>query len=447
MASQGSSGRSPGMTRRQFVQSVGAAGAGLLFAHRIFGQGSAATDLNVAVIGAGVQGRVLIKDCIKIPGIRFKAVCDIWSYSQRYASRTLKKYGHQVKVYEDYREMLDKEKDLDAVLVATPDWMHAEHTIACLRAGRHVYCEKEMSNTLEDAKKMVLAARESGRLLQIGHQRRSNPVYRYALELLDDDGVCGRLTNCYGQWNRGVQPKLKWPKKYEIPAETLKRYGYESMDRFRNWRWYRKYSAGPIADLGSHQIDIFNWFMHTGPRSVTAVGGADYFEDREWYEDVMTVYEYGYSRKGATRSARAFYQVLNTSSFGHYFERFGGDGGTLTISEDDRKCYYVPEFGREVPAWMGAVETVRHEGYDAFPLVTVLPKKSDAAAGAMAAWEKKNIHQLHLENFFDAVRANDGKKLTCPPEVGYETAVSVLSVAPAIEAGRKVVFKPGDFKV
>jgi len=73
--------------------------------------------------------------------------------------------------------MLDKEQDLDAVIVATPDFWHSPHTVACLEAGLHVYCEKAMSNTLDGARKMVLAARKTKRLLQIGHQRRSNPKY------------------------------------------------------------------------------------------------------------------------------------------------------------------------------------------------------------------------------------------------------------------------------
>jgi len=112
-------------------------------------------ELTIAVIGAGVQGRVLIESCLRIPGIRIAAVCDIWEYSQRYASQYLKKYDQLVNVYEDYQDLLAKEKNLDAAIVATPDWMHAEHANACLEAGLHVYCEKEMSNSLEKARSMV----------------------------------------------------------------------------------------------------------------------------------------------------------------------------------------------------------------------------------------------------------------------------------------------------
>lgn len=445
------------MTRRDFLQSAVTAGAGLLLANRIMAQAAAAgaAPLNVALIGAGTQGRVLMNDCLSIEGIRFRAICDIWEYSQRYAGRRLKsqyKQGEQaawaetVNVYTDYQEMLAKEAELDAVIVATPDCWHAEHAIACLRRGLDVYCEKEMANTLEQGMAMVKVARETGRLLQIGHQRRSNPVYQYALELIHKDELCGQVTHCYGQWNRGVQPKLTWPDRYEIPVEELRKYGYDSMEQFRNWRWYRKYSAGPIADLGSHQIDIFSWFLKADPRRVVAMGGADYFEDREWYEDVLAMYEYETHFGGRKGSARACYQVLNTNSFGHYFERFSGDGGAITISENPKKCYYVAEPGKTLPEWMSGVSPIDIGGQQAIPLIEAIAAKGPEAAQAMEMFKTKNVHQLHLENFFGAVRAKDASLLSCPAEEAYKTAVAVLNVIPAVEAGGGVTFKPEDFK-
>ena len=128
------------------------------------------------------------------PTIRVQAVCDIYPYNLRYTSNRLKRQGHPANAYEDYREMLDKEKNLHAVIVATPDWMHAEHTIACMEAGLHVYCEKTMSNSIEKAREMVLAARRTGKLLQIGHQRRSNPRYQYGVnKIIYGNRVLGRI--------------------------------------------------------------------------------------------------------------------------------------------------------------------------------------------------------------------------------------------------------------
>jgi len=100
-------------------------------------------EINVALLGAGAQGQVLTDAMLRIPGLRFRAVCDVWTeYNQRRVVNQLKKFKHEVNAYEDYREMLDKERELDAVVIATPDFWHASHAVDCLKAGKHVYCEK-----------------------------------------------------------------------------------------------------------------------------------------------------------------------------------------------------------------------------------------------------------------------------------------------------------------
>ncbi len=431
------------VSRRDFVKGAGMAGAGAMWmGSRLFAQaaGEAAAPANdaiqVALIGAGTQGRVLAECVRQIPGVRFKAICDIWDYNRNYTARRLKAYKQPVTAYEDYREMLEKEPDIDAVVIATPDWMHAEHSIACLQAGKHVYCEKEMSHDLALAKKMVEAAAASGKVMQIGHQRRSNPMYQYAYKMIHEEKLCGRLTQLYGQWNRTPEPKLTWPEKNTMPPELLAKYGYASMDEFKNWRWYRKYSAGPIADLGSHQMDIFSWFLNAEPSNVVALGGQDYFEDREWYEDVTVMYDYQTEFEGKKGSARSYYQVLNTSSWQEYFERFNGDKGSITLSENIRKCYYIAGSNVEVPDWLKNVEAINVDGQTAYPLLPAFKARDEESAAVMEDFEKKQGHFLHLENFFDAVRKNDPKAVNCPPQIGYDTAVAVLNVIPAIEKGK-----------
>ena len=100
------------------------------------------SDINVALLGAGAQGEVLLNAMLKIPGLKFRAVCDIWTeYNQKKLVNQLKKYKYEVTGYEDYREMLDKEKNLDAVIIATPDFWHSQHAVDCMKAGKNVYCE------------------------------------------------------------------------------------------------------------------------------------------------------------------------------------------------------------------------------------------------------------------------------------------------------------------
>ncbi len=440
------------LSRREFVQTAAVAGAGMMMSLPAWAQsgngGGSADELRIAIIGTGSQGRNLLNNCLKIAGVRFTAVCDIWEYHQKYAANILKKYDQIVNVYQDYREMLAQEKDLDAVIVATPDWVHAEQTVACLKAGKHVYCEKEMSNTLDGARQMALAARETGKLLQIGHQRRSNVRYHHGLKLIEKDKVCGRITHCNGQWNRAHLYEIGWPKGKELDADTLKRFGYETMDRFANWRWYKEYSGGPMADLGSHQIDVFNWFLRAKPRTVLASGGLDYYtgqEGRDWYDNVMAIYEY----QTAAGPVRAFYQVLNTTSHGGFFETFMGDDGSLVISEDPRKGHMFREVDAKKREWEDESEKVETMGREALELKlgeTLAPDGSKAPEGQKLLEEsQKPVHQLHLENFFNAIR--EGTPLSCPAEIGYETAVSVLRANEAVASGGRYDFKPEEFEV
>jgi len=445
---------SEGINRRNFLFSTAAAGAGMVLSPQAIAKAGAKNKdtINVAILGCGAQGQVLMDACLAMqdPNVRFVAVCDIWAYNQRRVSRTLKAYKHINNTYEDFQEMLEKEKDLDAVIIATPDFWHSPHTVACLKKGLHVYCEKEMSNTLAGARAMVKAAKETGKLLQIGHQRRSNPRYIHCYEkLINESQLLGRITTVNGQWNRAAKPDLGWPKKYVMDQATLGKYGFKDMLQFRNWRWYKGLGGGPIVDLGSHQIDIYNWFLGAHPKSVTASGGTDYYEKKshEWYDTVMAIFEYE-TKKGMVR---AFYQTITTNSSQGYFETFMGDKGTLQISESSsRGNIYREPSAPEWDKWvkMGIINEPKEEEKPEADEDTLLDSRETPAPPAYelpVSMGKKKYHQPHLENFFAAVRGK--AKLNCPAEDGYESAVSVLKVNEAVEARRTLNFKPEDFKV
>lgn len=435
------------LNRREFIRAAAVTGAGLMITLPSWAQEQtrSADELRVAMIGPGSQGRNLLTQCLKIPGIRFVAIADVWPYHQRYAANLLKKYDQPVNVYTDYQELLAQEKDLHAAIVATPDWCHAEQVIACLKAGVHVYCEKEMSNTLEGCRAMVLAARETGKLLQVGHQRRSNVRYFHARKMIYNDKVLGRMTHVYGQWNRAKRYDLGWPEGQEVDAATLEKYGYGTMERFRNWRWYKQFSGGPMADLGSHQIDVFNWFLESPPRVVLASGGQDYYNDREWYDNVLAIYEF----QTGDQPVRGCYQVLNTTSYGGFYETFMGDEGSLVISEDTRKGFVFREVTAKKREWEDEASKIEEMGRDAIELKigeTLAPDGSRTPeAEQLIAESQKPPHQLHLENFFDAVRGKG--KLNCPPEVAYETAVAVLKANEAVATGKRIELTAADYRV
>ncbi|MBM3310144.1 MAG: Gfo/Idh/MocA family oxidoreductase [Candidatus Aminicenantes bacterium] len=403
--------------------------------------------LRVALIGAGEQGRVLLESCLRIPGLRVAAVCDIWSYSQQYARGYLRKHGQDPAVYEDYRDLLAKEKGLDAALVATPDWLHAEQANAALASGLHVYCEKEMSNSLDKARTMVETARRTGKLLQVGHQRRSNPRYLHAIDtLIRGRKILGRTSLAYAQWNRSKADMLGWPKTYVIPPEKLQAYGYDNMTQFRNWRWYRKFGGGPIVDLGSHQIDLFAWVFGANPSSVVASGGVDHYRGREWFDNVMAIFDFE-TPEGA---ARAFYQVQTATKFGGFYEVFMGEDGAIQISEVAQRGNWAmreahaPEWDSLVKEGLLLSEAPVIQKVDTRNIFVDVRVTAEAGRWPIPVDLAKPAHQPHLENFFDAIRL--GTPLSCPADLAYESAVAVLKVNEAVRTKSAVRFKPADFK-
>ncbi len=437
------------INRRNFVKAGAAAGAGLFLAPGIIRHVRAndSNDLNIALLGAGEQGNVLLNACLKLPAVRFKAVCDIWEkYNLKRAHSLLKKYGHDVRPYIDYQDMLASENDLDAVLIATPDFWHAPHSEACLSRGLHVYCEKEMSNTLEGARQIVRAAHTSGKLVQIGHQRRSNPRYLHCFDkLIKEAQLLGKITTVNGQWNRSVQPDLGWPENYSIPQAILSKYGYSSMQQYRNWRWYKGLGGGPVVDLGSHQLDIYNWFLEARPTSVMASGGTDYYDKKthQWYDTVLATFEYD-TKYG---KVRAFYQTITTNSNLGYYENFLGDQGTLQISESAGRAAIYRE--QTAPLWdrwieLGLLTAPKEQAVKPAADVildvreTVAPPKHE-----LPVVFNDPYHLPHLRNFLNAIRGTE--ELTCPIEIGYETAVTVLKVNDAVRTGKKLYFRPEEF--
>lgn len=441
-------------SRRDFLKVAGLAGGGLMMASASARAQEAkkinpSEEMNVALVGMGAEGEVLLNSLLKIPGIRFRAVCDIWACRRRYArGRILGGVKQELKdhLYEDYKDLIANEKDLDAVVIATPDFWHSPQTVDFLKAGVNVYCEKMMSNTVEGARKMVQAARETGKLLQIGHQRKSNPRYKFVRDvLLRENQLCGRLTGANAQWNRAVTKDLEVPagKAFEISEETLHKYGYKDKQQFRNWRWYKGLGGGPISDLGAHQIDIFAYMFGGRPKSVLAGGGNSFYK-KDWYDDVMCIYEFD-TFQGFP--ARAFYQVLTTTSVGGYFEQFFGTDGSVKMSENPALTKIFKENGRpDLDEKWGSlvkngvlVEREQAEVKTADVRESKPPKEYgfDIDIG-------KPIHMPHLENFFNAIRGKE--KLNCDGEHAFEAEAAVYKVNEAVEAKKMLYFSDEDFK-
>ena len=445
------------LNRRSFVKGAAVAGAFLPSFNILHAEdgvlGPKDDQINVALIGFGAEARVLSKSIVRIPGVRVRAVCDIWKFQCQQAKAFFKGYGMAVETYEDYREMLSKEdKNIDAVVIATPDWMHCEHTCACLRAGKHVYCEKEMSNKLEQAAEMCRVQKETGNLLQIGHQRRSNPRYRHCFENIVPH-MLGRVTTAYAQWNRTLAPffTVKRPPKQEI----LEKYGYANAEQFLNWRWFYKYGGGSMVDLGSHQIDLFIWAWGVPPSSVRAVGGKDAFNPpRMAYDRMYCIYEF--KMPDGTKN-EAIYQVISSNARGGFYEQFMGVNASLTIAEISARGNTVQRELREGgfseadwqkfidKGWILPTEGDKIKKEVTKDIAVDTRISAQANGNQLAVTMNKPAHMPHLENFFAACR--HGTPLNCPCELAYESAVAVLAANVSADSGNVYRFKPEEFKV
>jgi len=439
------------MDRRGFLGSVAAAGMGVAMGPMVVEADEGASkgeEIRLGLIGCGTQGMTLAQALVRLHAVRIAAVCDIWEeYALKRAVRILTAYKQETTGYVDYREMLVKEKGLDAVIVATPDVWHEEQTVACLEAGLHVYCEQPMAMTAAGARRMVAAARKAGKLLQVGYSRRSDARYRFANEkLIQGERLLGRIGIVNGQWNqyRHINLPAGWPKGTEICGAMLSEFGYDSMEQLRNWRDSRRHSGGPLLNRSSGQLDVYNWFLGARPGGVLASGGRNFLNaaQSQWYDNVMAVLEYE-TPEGAVR---AYYQTIPMNSGGGRYEAFVGDEGTLIIDQG-------PSYRTQVHRQPGADTAQKWNRLVREGLLKAIGKE-DAAAGEMS-WplyvdESPPPYKMqplmlglgdaepftmphvgpHLENFFEAIRGR--AVLNCPGEAGFAALVTALKAAEAM---------------
>jgi predicted dehydrogenase len=384
--------------------------------------------VTIAWIGTGTQGRNDMSKLVRMQGVKIAAIADIYD---PYYELGLKMAGPGCEGYKDYRKLLER-KDIQGVGIATPLYLHARMAIDALEAGKHVYCEKLMAYTLEDAKKMVRTADRTGNFLQVGHQRRYSVDYHHALDLIKK-GYFGDITHVRAQWNR----RNNWRRPVPDPK----------FDRLLNWRLYKDESRGLMAELGSHQIDVTNWFLGMHPTSVVGMGGIDYWKDgREVYDNVQVCYEY-------PNGAKLTYQSIETNEFDGYSEEFMGRKGTLVTSESGTGSMMfrepgVPEFDfeqfSENRTKVGNKEAIKLDA----GATTSQDKRATATGQKLAssgAANTKDNWYLSLEDWIDCIRTN--RKPFCDGRVGLGDVACVLAANKAMETGRRVHLTPDMFEV
>lgn len=276
----------PSPDRRTFLagSAAGALALGAPAAHAL----GANEKLNIGLIGSGNRGRTIAQECVKA-GHNVVAAADVAKFRHAFIAEKLAEVkGPRPEMYDDYRKLLEH-RGLDAVIIATPDHHHKEHLIAVMEAGKHAYCEKPLSHTIEQGKEMVAAVRKAKKVVQVGNQRHSGEHWARAREVVQSgdfgDLVWVKVWDCRNWIKRDpfTPPKtfdaeqikgVNW----DAFLGTAKKRAFDPV-RYWAWRWYWDYAGGLLTDIGAHQLDIVQWLGGVdAPRSVTANGGVYHFK-------------------------------------------------------------------------------------------------------------------------------------------------------------------------
>ena len=401
--------------RRNFLKAlVGTPALAALGATAVLKGPLSGGPVKAAMIGAGDEGRVLLGQCRK-EFIDIKALCDINPNRLERAAAVLAKTGStRPRFYESWKDMLQKE-DVEAVLIATPLWTHSEIAVGCLDSGKHVLCEKMMAWDVAGAERMLAGARKNKRLLEIGYQRFYNPIYQAAYENIIRAGLLGDVHYARLVWHRNSS----WRRNEEAPPPPYdpKPWGYPDWEHLLNWRMYRQYSGGLMAELGSHQISVANWFFQSQPSSVYASGGIHRYKDgREVNDHVYVTYAYPEGRT-------ATFTSIQSNKFDHYSEQFMGTKGTLILRGETEAYLFNEEDSK--PTSIGLTKQSSN------PVLDSSETRSADAAGRSVVADREDqmvnrvsAYGLEIAGFCSAIRA--GTPLRCGPERALKSATACI---------------------
>jgi predicted dehydrogenase len=296
--------------------------------------------------------------------------------------------------------MLDAATNLDAVIVASPLSFHGEHMVACLERGLHVYGEKAMAYTVEECDAVLRATEASGAHFQTGLQYRYAPWYRQAIERIRS-GEIGKVTHVYGYWHRNYN----WRRPVPDP----------SLERLINWRLYREFSGGLMAELGSHQIDVANWIFGEAPESVVGHGSITFYSDgRETYDNVQAVFTYP---GGGTH---VFSSIIGNHNVGYQVNIYG-TGGTIKLTLEDGFVYYEP-----ARANSAVPEELMERGVHTTATLATrgdMPFRGPGLPIEIPEGQMGNPNYLAVASFIDSLR--NGARPFADERVGWDSAIAV----------------------
>ncbi len=409
---------------------------------------SANDKMRLALIGAGIIGHYDMDTALKVEGTELVAVCDLYDGRLDYAKE---KWGNSIYTTRDYREILNR-KDIDVVLICTPDHWHDVMGVAALNAGKHVYCEKPMVQKIEYGHALIDAEKKSGKVFQVGSQWASNLLVVEAKKQLSS-GIIGELTHAEAVNDRS-DARGAW--QYAIPTDAspqnvdfdrfLGRAPKVPFDatRFFRWRNYTDYGTGVAGDLFVHNVTTLHSITGAlGPNRIFALGDLNYWKDgRDAYDIVTGIMDYP---KTAAHPSFQFFTRVNLSDGGggKSYTRLVGTEGVIEIGGNELK---VRHFKRPL--------TTGYGGYDSYTSFSAKQKeeykKWHAAkfgdATTKNTWGEDIIYKTptgydarldHFINFFESIRA----KKPCIEDASFGLRAAAPSLACNMSAQQKKMIK------
>lgn len=399
--------------RRDFLAATSALLAGSLTETA---RGFAANDtLRVGLIGCGGRCRHLAKSFPGLPNVTITAVCDVWDNN---LAEGLKIAGPKAFATKNHEELLAR-KDVDAVLIGSPDHWHVPLTVDACKAGKDVYVEKPLTHDLDEGKAAVQAQNDHKRVVQVGTQQRSMTHIIKAYELLKA-GTIGKVHKVHCTWNRNAARAQRFKDAMDPKAVDWKRFLGTAKEqpfdayRFRQWRWFWDFGGGIFTDLMVHWIDVVHWFLDLGhPASAASVG--DFYSAKGVWETpdtVQTLLRY------PDKEVQVYFEGTFSNNRNGSMCEFMGTEGTLYL---DRGRYEViPDRDKKKPE----------------PSALILG--TDPRRG-LDFYDKPDGELLHLANWVEAIRGR--KKPSCPAEAGVSAASAAHLANQSLKTGQVAVWK------
>jgi predicted dehydrogenase len=411
-------------------------------------------QIQMGLIGSGIQGIYDTQAALQVSGITLVAVCDL--YAGR-LDRAKELWGTDLFTTRDYRELLNR-KDIDAVIVATPDHWHKKITIDALKAGKAVYCEKPMVQKFEEGQEIISAQQDTGKVCQVGSQGMSSLGNEKARELYED-GAIGDIV-MLDMYNDRYSAEGAW--KYPIPPDAdpnsvdfdtflgqAPKVPFE-LKRFFRWRNYQDYGTGVAGDLFVHAFSTLNYILSShGPNRALATGGLRYWTDGRDVPDVtITLYDYPKSETHAAFNAAFRINFIAGGGGGGGFKLIGTDGemevGQNSVKLTRSKLDLIPG-GYSMVAFTEATQEEIREIYNK---ENPEPRSSSLNTGE-TIWEAprdyKGGHYDHFKNFSQAIRGK--KEVVQDPTFGLRAAGAALLANESYFQQKQVHWDPKAMKL